>query len=267
MRTGWIRPADFTQVIPSGWAPRGRGERRSSTDGSDRTGRRRGSRLARPGARGRVGALRRRPAHGARHRRGGAAARGARPEPARRGAAGAGLEGVPAPVPGPDAARAAGRRDRQHRRAAGVQHRHRDHRPDRAQRGPGAEPGGQGRRERRGAAEDARHPRARAPQRREARHPLGGARPGRRRDLRGRRPRAGGRPAAGRRDPGDRGGRADRREHAGAEGRRRGGGRRRPARRPPGHGVHELDRDPRARGDGRDGDRHEHRDRPDLAAC
>ena len=43
-----------------------------------------------------------------------------RPEQARGGAEGAGLARVPAPVPRPDAARPARRRDRQHRRAAGV---------------------------------------------------------------------------------------------------------------------------------------------------
>ena len=89
-----------------------------------------------------------------------------RPEQARGGGEGAGLAGVPAPVPRPDAARPARRRDRQHRRAAGVLDGHRDHRPDRAERGPRPEPGGQGGGERRRAPEDAPDQGARPPRRR-----------------------------------------------------------------------------------------------------
>ena len=70
-----------------------------------------------------------------------------------------GWKAFAAPVPGPDAAGAARRRGRQHRRPPGLQHGHRDHRPDGPERGDGAEPGGQGGRERRGAPADADHDR------------------------------------------------------------------------------------------------------------
>ena len=56
------------------------------------------------------------------------------------------------------------------------------------------------------------------------------------------------------RDAGDRGGGADRREHAGAEVGRPGGRRGHPPRRPRRHGLHELDRDARSGRDGRHGD-------------
>ncbi len=105
----------------------------------------------------------------------------------------------------------------------------RDHRPDRAQRGPRPQSGGKGRRERRRAPEDADHQGPCPPRRRAGRHPLGGGRAGRRRPLRGRRQDPGGRTPARGRDARDRGGRPDRREHAGAEASRAGGRRRRRA--------------------------------------
>ena len=204
------------------------------------------------------------PTFRARRRRGRAAPRAARLEQARGGGEGARLAGVPPPVPRPHAARPPRRRDRQHGRPAGVLDGDRDHRPDRAQRGPGPEPGGQGRGERRRAPEDAPDPRACPPRRRAGGHPGRGGRPRRHRRLRGRR-QGPCRRAPGRgRDAGDRGGRADRREHAGAEVGRTGAGRRRPARRPRRHGLHELDRDARPGRDGGHRDGHGDRGRADL---
>ena len=132
---------------------------------------------------------------------------------------------------------------------------------------PRPEPGGQGGGERRRAPEDARDQRARASRRKAHRRPRGRARAGRRRRLRGGRQDPGRRPSPRGRDPRDRGVRADRGERAGAEGGRRRHGRRRPARRPPRHGVHELDRHPRPRRDGRHRDGDVDRGRTDLRGC
>ena len=99
-------------------------------------------------------------------------------------------------------------------------------RSDRAQRRDGHASGGQGRRERRLAAQDADHDRARAPRRRACRDPRRGARARRHRRFRGRRQGARRRARARGGDARDRGGRADRREHAGLEGGRLGRGHR-----------------------------------------
>ena len=153
---------------------------------------------------------------------------------------------------------------RQHDRAAGVLHRARHHRPDRPQRGPGPESGGQGGRERRRAPEDARDQGSCPPRRPAWRRPRRGARAGRRRRLRGRRQGPRGRSPARGRDARDRGVRADGREHAGPEGGRAGGRRRGAARRPSRHGLHELDRDAGQGRDGRHDDGDGDRGRPDL---
>ncbi len=220
--------------------------------------------LAQPGSRRGVRAAGRRPPCRARPAGGRAAARAVRAEQARGGGEGAGLACVPAPVPRPDAARPRRRGGRQHGRAAGVQHRDRDPRLDRRQRDPRPESGGEGGRERRGAAEDAHH--------------QGHARRGGEAvDI----------PAeelvpgdivsfeAGDKIPAD--GRlvvaaALEIEEAALTGestpvqqvRRPGAGRRGAARRPRGHGVHELDRDARSRRDGGHGDGHGDGGRPDL---
>ncbi len=199
-----------------------------------------------------------------RRRRGRAATGRRRPEQARGGEEGAGLAGVPPAVPRPDAARAARRRDRQHRRAAGVVDRSRDHRPDRAERGPGAQPGGKGRGERGRAPEDAPDPRACPPRRGAGGHPCRGARAGRHHHVRGGRQGPRRRAPDRGRDAGDRGGGAHRREHPGAEVGRAGCRRGHPARRPSRHGLHELDGDPWAGRDGGHGDGNGDRGRADL---
>ena len=123
------------------------------------------------------------------------------------------------------------------------------------------EPGGQGGGERVGPrGHDGRQGQG-PPERRPRRAPDGGARPGRHRQHRGRRPRSRGRAHPDRGDPRDRRVRAHRRERADpqAGGRRR---RRRRARGPRGHGVHELPGHPRGRHDPRRHHGHGDRGRP-----
>ena len=139
-----------------------------------------------------------------------------RPQQARRGEAGAGLARVPAPVPRPDAARPGRRRDRQRRRA-----RRSGTRPSSSSRSrcstrfSGCNQEGK-------AAESVAALQKMlvikahvAPRGRAGRHSGRGARPRRRRLVRGGRQDPRRRPPARRGDARDRGGRADGREHAG----------------------------------------------------
>ncbi len=212
-----------------------------------------------------VRAARGRPAVRSRRRRGRAAAgRAYGPEQARRGEEGAGLAGVPPPVPRPDAARPGRRRDRQHRRAPGV-------RTGIVIIGLTVLNAVLGLNQEGKAAESVAALQKMLLIKAHARR--GGERvdipaeevvPGRHRHVRGRRQGPRRRAAARRRDARDRGGGADRREHAGAEVGRPGARRRRPARRPHRHGLHELDRDARPRRDGGHGDGNDDRGRADL---
>ena len=123
-------------------------------------------------------------------RRGGRAPRALRAQPLRRGEDGVALARVPAPVPGPDADRAAGRRRDLDLPGQAGRHRDRDPAADAAQRGARPQPGGQGGGGRGGAGEDDDRQGARAPRRR-ARAAAGrAARARRRRRDRGRRRRA-----------------------------------------------------------------------------
>ena len=139
-----------------------------------------------------------------------------------------------------------------------VADRRRAHRPDAAQRRDGPEPGRQGLGERGRPPEDDGRQGEGPPRRGARRGADGGARPGRHRQHRGRRPRPGRRPDPDRGDARDRRVGADRRERPGAQAGRRGGGRRRP-RRPGRPRVHEHPGDPRRGHDpgasDRDGDR------------
>ena len=162
----------------------------------------------------------------------------------RRGEEGVALADVLPPVRGPDADRAPRRGHRLPLPARPVLHGRLPHPADPLQRLDGHEPGGQGGGERRRPpGHDGRQGQG-PPERRAGRGPDGGARPGRHREHRGRRPRPGRRAHPVRRDPRDRRVRAHRRERphpqAGGRGRRR----RRP-RRPRGHGLHELPGHPR----------------------
>ena len=157
----------------------------------------------------------------------------------------AALAGVRAPVPRPDADRAARRRASGASTRERARHRPRADLPDALQRGARPAPGGQGGGGGRGAAEDDDRQGAR-PARRRARAASGrGARARRRRLDRGRRRRARRRAAALGGDARGRRVGADRREPARLEG--RGGGRiaGHAARRPDGHGLHEHERDAR----------------------
>ena len=121
-----------TRTAPRSWRrrPCSRPSRRRAADGRRRAaGRSRRRRLARALGRRSLHAARGGPALGPRRGRGRAAPCRSRAQQARRGGARAGVARVPAPVPRPDAARPARRRDREHRSAAGVLHRARDHRP------------------------------------------------------------------------------------------------------------------------------------------
>ena len=178
-------------------------------------------------------------------RRGRIAARRRRAQQVRRGRGRAALARVRAPVPRPDADRAADRGNREPLPPEGTGNRPRPALPDALQRGARPAPGGQGGGGGRGAAEDDDHQGAR-PARRRARADSGRrARPGRHRVDRGRRPRAGGRAAAVGGHARGRGGGADRRELAGLEGRGERRDARHSARRPDGHGLHEHERDAR----------------------
>ena len=190
-----------------------------------------------------AGRARRRHAGRALAGRGRHPAREVRPERLRGRGDRAALACVRAPVPRPDADRPAGGRDRQHLAPPRARHRPGPALPDAVQRRPRPQPGGEGGRRRRRAAEDDDRQGEGAPRRRARRGPGGAARSGRHRLDRGRRRRARGRAAA---EGGDaRGGRvgADRREHAGVEGRRDRHADRRAARRPDRHGLHEHQRD------------------------
>ena len=182
-------------------------------------------------------------------------------EQVRRAAEGATLAGVPAPVPRPDADRAAGGRRAQPVPARPGRHRRRAHRPDAAQRRDGPEPGGQGERERRRAPEDDGRLGQGPPRRLPRPAADGPARARGHRQHRGRRPRPGRRTRPHLGHPRDRRVRPDRRKRPGPQaGRGRRGERR--ARRPGRPGLHEHPGDARRGHDPGDQHRHDHRGRP-----